>query len=88
MPAHLDCLNPGALAAVDAGEVRGEQDDVGNDLDELGVDRDGGADARQQAVVTRLRLGSFVHLRRRRRSRAIIGRPLGPSLPLHLLPCQ
>ena len=58
---HLYCLNP--VAIFNASEVCREENNVGDELHKLGVDRYGGPDACQQAIVTRLGLGRFVHLR-------------------------
>ena len=58
---HLYCLH--SVSVLDASEVRREEDDIGDELHELGVDGDGGTDARQKAVVARLGLGRFVDLR-------------------------
>ena len=61
---HLYRLD--SVAVLDASEVRREEDDVGDELDELGVDGDRGADARQKAIVARLGLDRLVDLRTKR----------------------
>ena len=61
LPSHLYCLN--SVAIFNAGKVCREENNVGDELHKLGVDRNGGPDACQQAIVARLGLGRFVHLR-------------------------
>ena len=60
---HLYGLN--SVAIFNASEVRREEYNVRYELHKLRVDRYGGPDACQQAIVARLGLGRFVHLRAR-----------------------
>ena len=60
---HLYCLN--SVAIFNASKVCREENNVGDELHKLWVDRYGGPDACQQAIVARLGLGRFVHLRAR-----------------------